>query len=175
MTVSGSGLQDSGIDRALQVALEAELDGEITSGELWPGEREQFPEPIPAVDADRPWQMPIRAPRGPTAAPPLGAVLGAAVRRESIPLPPAVASETDSPRKIRAVAPYSDEAYETACAAALRPPPAARVPVRARAPGPPRRQARAACRAARSAVSAAATLPGRTPVQTPRARSWRTG
>ncbi|HEX5013632.1 MAG TPA: hypothetical protein VFV72_05660 [Candidatus Limnocylindrales bacterium] len=119
MTVSGSGLQDSGIDRALQVALEAELDQEITSGELWPGEREQFPEPIPPGEANRPWQMPIRAPRGPTAAPPIGAVLGAAVRGQAPPPPPSATSDTDSPRPIKAVPSYSDEAYEAACKAEI--------------------------------------------------------
>jgi hypothetical protein len=57
MAVSGGGLQDSGLDRALRLALKAELDDVLLSGELWPGERQDFPEPIPGVDkVDRPWQ-----------------------------------------------------------------------------------------------------------------------
>ena len=50
MTLSGSGLSDSGIDRALRLALDKELDTELATGELFEGERARFPDSIPAVD-----------------------------------------------------------------------------------------------------------------------------
>jgi hypothetical protein len=60
MTLSGSGLQDSGIDRALRNALDNGLDKELASGEIWTGERTAFPDPVPAVPLiNRPWQRPI--------------------------------------------------------------------------------------------------------------------
>jgi uncharacterized membrane protein YidH (DUF202 family) len=68
MAISGSGLQDSGLDRALQLALDAELDDELLSGELWPGERAEFPDPIPAVaEVRRRWQRPVDEHRDPPA------------------------------------------------------------------------------------------------------------
>jgi hypothetical protein len=60
MTISGSGLSDSGIDRALRLALDAELDLQLATGELWKGERTEFPDPMPQVRlVNRPWQRPI--------------------------------------------------------------------------------------------------------------------
>jgi hypothetical protein len=56
MAISGSGLQDSGLDRALMGALDAELDDELESGELWPGELDQYPEPVAPAKVHRPWQ-----------------------------------------------------------------------------------------------------------------------
>jgi pimeloyl-ACP methyl ester carboxylesterase len=68
MTISGSGLQDSGLDRALQVALKAELDTRLESGELWTGELAQFPDPVPRVKlVRRPWQREIDERRQPPA------------------------------------------------------------------------------------------------------------
>src|SRR5262245_864156 len=61
MAISASGQQDSGLDRALQVALKAELDDELLSGELWTGERKEFPEPVAAARSNRPWQLRIGA------------------------------------------------------------------------------------------------------------------
>jgi hypothetical protein len=66
MAVSGSGLQDSGLDRALQLALDAELDRQIESGELWPGEIRDFPDPTPRIEfVNRPWQRDIDEKREP--------------------------------------------------------------------------------------------------------------
>jgi len=60
MTLSGSGQSDSGIDRALRLALEQELDKELATGELWEGERAAFPDATPQVRlVNRPWQRPI--------------------------------------------------------------------------------------------------------------------
>ncbi|MEW5992491.1 MAG: hypothetical protein AB1736_14270 [Chloroflexota bacterium] len=68
MAVVHGGEQGSGLDRALGQALRAELDDILESGELFPGERELFPEPYGPYDPDaRPWQMPFATPRTPPA------------------------------------------------------------------------------------------------------------
>jgi hypothetical protein len=68
MAVYRGGQADSGIDRALELALQAELDDVLASGELWPGEREAFPDPVPAVPlVRRPWQQPMKVSRKPPA------------------------------------------------------------------------------------------------------------
>ena len=59
MSLTGSGLSDSGIDRALRLALDKELDTQLATGELFDGERARFPEPMPEVEVNRPWQFPI--------------------------------------------------------------------------------------------------------------------
>jgi hypothetical protein len=123
MTVSASGLSDSGIDRALRLALENELDRELASGELWPGEREQFPDPIPAVDlVDRPWQRPIGELRKPTSAPSLGSTASSAVRGARAADP--VTFDDKLYRPVAKVEAKPDDAYEKArrAAAADKPP-----------------------------------------------------
>jgi hypothetical protein len=66
MAIYSTGQSDSGIDRALQLALQAELDDELASGELWARERESFPEPIAEVGPpNRPWQRPVVEKRQP--------------------------------------------------------------------------------------------------------------
>ena len=69
MSLTGSGLSDSGIDRALRLALDNELDTQLATGELFEGERARFPEPMPAVEVNRPWQFPIGEKRTAPSAP----------------------------------------------------------------------------------------------------------
>ena len=68
MTIVRGGQAGSGLDRALGNALRAELDDILESGELYEGERADFPEPYGPYDPNaRPWQMPFDAPRPPPA------------------------------------------------------------------------------------------------------------
>lgn len=67
MTVYRSGQADSGLDRALDLALRAELDDVLETGELWPGERHDFPEPRAGANVHRPWQQPMSKTRQPPA------------------------------------------------------------------------------------------------------------
>src|SRR6478672_12585392 len=82
MSLTGSGLSDSGIDRALRLALDKELDTQLATGELFAGERAQFPEPMPAVEVNRPWQFPIGEKRTAPSAPSLGSTASSALRRQ---------------------------------------------------------------------------------------------
>ena len=82
MSVTGSGLSDSGIDRALRLALDKELDTQLATGELFEGERARFPEPMPAVEVNRPWQFPIGEKRTAPSAPSLGSTMSSALRRQ---------------------------------------------------------------------------------------------
>jgi len=68
VTVYRGGQSDSGLDRALNLALEAELDAVIESGELWEGELRDFPESVAAWKPNgRRWQRPINEHRKPPA------------------------------------------------------------------------------------------------------------
>ncbi|HEX5588959.1 MAG TPA: hypothetical protein VFX65_01550 [Candidatus Limnocylindrales bacterium] len=68
MAIVRGGRAGSGLDRALDHAQRAELDDILESGELYPGERDEFPEPYGPYDpAARPWQMPFAVPRTPPA------------------------------------------------------------------------------------------------------------
>src|SRR5207249_336194 len=59
----------SGLDRALEEALHLGLDETLETGEIWPGERKRFPDPVGKYDpAARPWQRPLAEPRHPPAA-----------------------------------------------------------------------------------------------------------
>src|SRR6476659_3630260 len=82
MSLTGSGLSDSGIDRALRLALDKELDTQLATGELFAGERAPFPEPMPAVEVNRPWQFPIGKQRAAPSAPSLGSTVSSALRRQ---------------------------------------------------------------------------------------------
>jgi hypothetical protein len=122
MTVSGSGLSDSGIDRALRLALDNELDRELASGELWDGERDQFPDPIPAVDlVNRPWQRPIDEQRKPTSAPALASTMSAALKREQAQDPAAFADKLYRPVARVETPPAADYGAARAAAAAAKP------------------------------------------------------
>ena len=69
MAIVRGGQQGSGVDRALGDALRAELDDILESGELYEGERDDFPEPYGPYDPmARPWQMPLATKRQPPAA-----------------------------------------------------------------------------------------------------------
>lgn len=85
MPISGRSQAGSGIDRALQQALNAGLDETLESGELYPGERDKYPDPVGDYDPDaRPWQMPMSTRREPPASDePLGKVV-AGLRRRSM-------------------------------------------------------------------------------------------
>jgi hypothetical protein len=122
MTVSGSGLSDSGIDRALRLALDAELDKELASGELWEGERDQFPDPIPSVDlVNRPWQRPIDEKRQAPSAPALGAAMTSGLRREQAQDPAAFADKLYRPVEKVEARPASEYEAARAAAAATKP------------------------------------------------------
>lgn len=114
MAISGSGQHDSGIDRALQLALNAELDEILLSGELWPGERDEFPEPIAPGISRRPWQLAIGEsfdPPGSRA--PLTSLFG---RRTGDPTPQDVdqpATKVRPDRPVDTVPPIDEAAYET--------------------------------------------------------------
>src|SRR6476660_5713815 len=82
MSLTGSGLSDSGIDRALRLALDKELDTQLATGELFEGERARFPEPMPAVEVNRPWQFPIGEKRTATSAPSLRSTMSSALGRQ---------------------------------------------------------------------------------------------
>jgi pimeloyl-ACP methyl ester carboxylesterase len=117
MAISGGGQQDSGLDRALQVALKAELDEVLLSGELWTGEREQFPTPIAAAESDRPWQVRV----GDKFDPPgkRSSILGGIASEVSRLLrrPPTTVPSTDvKPRNVRRVPPIDKAAYDKAVA-----------------------------------------------------------
>src|SRR6185369_414452 len=82
MSLTGSGLSDSGIDRALRLALDKELDTQLATGELFDGERARFPEPMPEVEVNRPWQFPIGEKRTSPSAPSLGSTMSSALGRQ---------------------------------------------------------------------------------------------
>ena len=116
MAISGGGQQDSGLDRALQVALKAELDDALLSGELWEGERKAFPEPVAAAKSNRPWQLALGASFDP---PGKRSSIGAAIRqlfgRPSSTDVPAV--DPNLIRNVPAVPPIDQQAYASALAA----------------------------------------------------------
>src|SRR4029453_6615862 len=115
MAISSGGQQDSGLDRALQVALKAELDYALLRGELWGGERKAFPEPVAAAESVRPWQLAVGATFDP---PGKRSSIRAAIRelfgRPASTTGPAVDSTVI--RKVPAVAPIDEQAYATALA-----------------------------------------------------------
>jgi hypothetical protein len=119
MAISGGGLQDSGLDRALQVALKAELDDVLLSGELWKGEREQFPTPIAAAESDRPWQVRV----GDKFDPPgsrssiAGAIALEVSRLLRRPSNAAPSTDPKPPRNLKRVPPIDKKAYDQAVAA----------------------------------------------------------
>ncbi len=78
MTIVRGGRGGSGLDRALENALSADLDDILESGELYPGERDGFPDAYGPYEPDaRPWQMPFAVKRAPPAtAEPLRKALG---------------------------------------------------------------------------------------------------
>jgi hypothetical protein len=100
MTIVRGGQAGSGLDRALDNAQRARLDDILESGELYEGERNDFPEPYGPFDPNaRPWQMPFDTPRPPPAtAEPLGDALRSAASREPAPAP-AAASTSDQARQ----------------------------------------------------------------------------
>jgi hypothetical protein len=66
MSVVSSGQAESGLDRALELALAAELDDVLETGLLWPEELQQFPpEPLLRLEPHRAWQRPIQERRDP--------------------------------------------------------------------------------------------------------------
>ncbi len=83
------GQAESGLDRALELALAAELDDVLETGLLWPEELTKYPpQPLPKLKSDRPWQRPIQERRDPPGtkeplAPAVKASLQALVRRLS--------------------------------------------------------------------------------------------
>jgi hypothetical protein len=69
MTIVRGGQSGSGLDRALENALRSGLDDILMSGELYEGERRDFPEPYgPYSESARPWQMGFDQDRLPPAA-----------------------------------------------------------------------------------------------------------
>ena len=118
MTLSGSGLSDSGIDRALRLALEKELDKTLASGELFKDERARFPDPVPTVEVRRPWQRKISEKRSAPSAPSVGATMSSAVRRERA-ADPAASDENKSRTAPGVDAPPAAE-YKAALADARR-------------------------------------------------------
>jgi hypothetical protein len=68
MAIMRGGNAGSGVDRALDNALHADLDDVLESGELYPGERDDACPPYGAYDSDaRRWQMPFGTRRVPPA------------------------------------------------------------------------------------------------------------
>jgi len=68
MPISGGGQAGSGLDRALQQALDANLDDTLLTGEIFRGERKDYPDAIGDTDPDaRPWQMSLGSKRKPPA------------------------------------------------------------------------------------------------------------
>ena len=66
MSVVKGGQAESGLDRALELALAAELDDILQSGLLWPEELERYPpQPLLELEPQRPWQLPIQERRHP--------------------------------------------------------------------------------------------------------------
>src|SRR4029453_13458531 len=116
MAISSGGQQDSGLDRALQVALKAELDYALLSGELWEGERQAFPEPVAAAESVRPWQLAVGATFDPPGKrPSIRAAIPQLLGRPESTTGPAVDSQV--PRNVPAVPPIDEQAYATALAA----------------------------------------------------------
>ena len=109
MAIVRGGRAGSGLDRALDHAQRAELDEVLESGELYPGERDEFPEPYGPYDpAARPWQMPFSVPRTPPAT---AESLPAALRGRAGPSPERAARQggKESPRGAPAPCPATNQ------------------------------------------------------------------
>jgi len=105
MSLTGSGLSDSGIDRALRLALDKELDTQLATGELFEGERARFPEPMPPVEVNRPWQFPIGEKRTAPSAPSLRSTMSSAIGRQRPAEPAAVEPAAANDRISRTLPP----------------------------------------------------------------------
>src|SRR6476659_5962124 len=121
MSLTGSGLSDSGIDRALRLALDKELDTQLATGELFEGERARFPEPMPAVEVNRPWQFPIGEKRTSPSAPSLGSTMSSALGRQQTAEPTAANDRISRTLPPVEGPPAADYARALAAANATRP------------------------------------------------------
>jgi hypothetical protein len=121
MTIVRGGQAGSGLDRALENAQRAELDDILLSGELYEGERGEYPEPYGPYDPDaRPWQTPLTEDRKPPAtAEPLRDALRSAASSRPGSAPPA-ASSADQARQSTPGVPPPPAATAKAYDAAMR-------------------------------------------------------